>query len=95
MYKNVSPLSIKQSMSTKTVALMFSKRSTRTRVASETAANVLGGSAMFLGAGDVQLGVNESLEDTARVVGSMVDGFMARVGEHDEVVVSCVTCRGK
>lgn len=43
---------------------------------------------MFLGSGDIQLGVNESLYDTSRVVSSMVDGIMARVGHHDEVVVS-------
>ncbi|GAA5854068.1 hypothetical protein JCM8547_008213 [Rhodosporidiobolus lusitaniae] len=69
----------------KTVALMFSKRSTRTRVASETAVKILGGHPMFLGSGDIQLGVNESLYDTARVVSSMVDGIMARVGHHSEV----------
>ncbi|GAA6032675.1 hypothetical protein JCM8097_004874 [Rhodosporidiobolus ruineniae] len=69
----------------KTVALMFSKRSTRTRVASETAVQKLGGHPMFLGSGDIQLGVNESLYDTARVVSSMVDGIMARVGHHSEV----------
>jgi hypothetical protein len=87
-YKDINPFSITRSLSSRTIALMFSKRSTRTRVASETATNILGGSAMFLGSGDVQLGVNESLEDTAKVVGSMVDGIMARVGEHDEVEAS-------
>lgn len=42
---------------------------------------------MFLGSGDIQLGVNESLYDTSRVVSSMVDGIMARVGHHSEVEV--------
>ena len=42
---------------------------------------------MFLGAADIQLGVNESLYDTARVVSSMVDGIMARVGDHADVEV--------
>ncbi|KAG1054958.1 hypothetical protein G6F43_003048 [Rhizopus delemar] len=69
----------------KTMALIFSKRSTRTRVATESAVNYLGGSAMFLGGQDIQLGVNESLLDTARVVSSMVDGIMARVGAHEEI----------
>lgn len=41
---------------------------------------------MFLGSGDIQLGVNESLYDTSRVVSSMVDGIMARVGDHADVV---------
>lgn len=49
---------------------------------------------MFLGAGDIQLGVNESLYDTARVVSSMVDGIMARVGDHADVVVSLLSSGG-
>jgi ornithine carbamoyltransferase len=69
--------------------MIFSKRSTRTRVASETATKLLGGHPMFLGSQDIQLGVNETLEDTAKVVGSMVDGIMARVGEHSEIEVGC------
>jgi ornithine carbamoyltransferase len=43
---------------------------------------------MFLGKEDIQLGVNETLEDSAKVIGSMVDGIMARVGAHSEVEVS-------
>ncbi|KAG0304059.1 ornithine carbamoyltransferase [Dissophora globulifera] len=69
----------------KTMALMFSKRSTRTRVATEAAVTYLGGHAMFLGSQDIQLGVNESLLDTSKVVSSMVDGIMARVGAHSEI----------
>ncbi|KAI8340207.1 ornithine carbamoyltransferase [Chlamydoabsidia padenii] len=69
----------------KTVALLFSKLSTRTRVATESSVAYLGGHAMFLGSRDIQLGVNESLLDTSRVVSSMVDGIMARVGEHEEI----------
>ncbi|KAG2171681.1 hypothetical protein INT43_008061 [Umbelopsis isabellina] len=69
----------------KTLAVMFSKRSTRTRVATESAMAYLGGHSMFLGSQDIQLGVNESLLDTSRVVSSMVDGIMARVNGHDEI----------
>ncbi|KAI8459096.1 ornithine carbamoyltransferase, partial [Phakopsora pachyrhizi] len=69
----------------KTIAMIFSKRSTRTRVASESATALLGGHPMFLSPSDIQLGVNESLYDTAKVVSSMVDGIMARVGDHEEV----------
>lgn len=72
----------------KTIALIFGKRSTRTRVASESATVLLGGHPMFLSPSDIQLGVNESLFDTAKVVSSMVDGIMARVGDHSEVEVS-------
>ncbi|KAJ2158970.1 ornithine carbamoyltransferase [Coemansia sp. RSA 552] len=69
----------------KTVALLFSKRSTRTRVASESSIAYLGGHAMFLGKDDIQLGVNESLRDSAQVISSMVDGIFARVGAHSEI----------
>lgn len=78
---------IRQSLTGHMTALIFSKRSTRTRVASETAMNALGGGAMFLGRDDIQLGVNETLEDSAKVIGSMADGIMARVGAHAEVEV--------
>lgn len=78
---------LEQTLKNKTVALLFTKRSTRTRVASETSTVALGGHPMFLGPSDIQLGVNESLYDTAKVVGSMVDGIMARVDGHEEVEV--------
>ncbi len=79
---------VRRNLQDQTVALMFSKRSTRTRVASESATAMLGGHCMFLGKDDIQLGVNESAQDTAKVVGSMVDGIMARVGSHSEIEVS-------
>lgn len=92
----------KQVLTGKSIALMFNKRSTRTRVASETAVAALGGHPMFLGSGDIQLGVNESLYDTSRVVSSMVNGIMARVGNHHEIevrslfylpyLISCCEC---
>ncbi|KAI8324373.1 ornithine carbamoyltransferase [Martensiomyces pterosporus] len=69
----------------KTIGILFSKRSTRTRVASETSIAYLGGHAMFLGKEDIQLGVNESLRDSAQVISSMVDGIFARVGKHEEI----------
>lgn len=90
--KNASPLSVRSTLAGKTVALLFNKRSTRTRVASETSTQVLGGHPMFLGSQDIQLGVNESLEDSAKVMGSMVDGFMARVGDHSEIEVCSRVC---
>jgi ornithine carbamoyltransferase len=79
---------LKSPLEKETVALIFSKRSTRTRVASESAINALGGGALFLGKDDIQLGVNESLEDSAKIIGSMTAGIMARVGDHSEVEVS-------
>jgi ornithine carbamoyltransferase len=77
-----------QSLAHSSIALLFSKRSTRTRVSAETAAVLLGGRALFLGREDIQLGVNESARDTARVLGGMCQGIFARVGHHSEIEVS-------
>jgi ornithine carbamoyltransferase len=76
-----------QSMFGKTIALLFSKRSTRTRLAAETSVEILGGKTVFLGKDDIQLGVNESPRDTARIIGGMCQGIFARVGEHEEIEV--------
>ncbi|OOF92972.1 hypothetical protein ASPCADRAFT_209627 [Aspergillus carbonarius ITEM 5010] len=85
--KSGSPLPqyLQGSLAGKTVALMFSKRSTRTRISTEGAVVQLGGHPMFLGKDDIQLGVNESLYDTSVVVSSMVECIVARVGKHAEV----------
>ncbi|KAF8582405.1 hypothetical protein K439DRAFT_1413350 [Ramaria rubella] len=74
-----------QSLFNKSVALVFSKRSTRTRLSAETAAELLGGRALFLGKDDIQLGVNENLRDSIRVIGGMCQGIFARVGDHSEI----------
>ena len=76
-----------QSLRNLSIALLFSKRSTRTRVSAETAAQLLGGQAIFLGRDDIQLGVNESARDTARVLSGMCQGIFARVGDHSEIEV--------
>ncbi|THH31875.1 hypothetical protein EUX98_g2318 [Antrodiella citrinella] len=74
-----------QSLFNKSIALLFSKRSTRTRLSAETATLLLGGRALFLGSDDIQLGVNESVRDSARVIGGMCQGIFARVGDHSEI----------
>lgn len=76
-----------QSLFNKSIALIFSKRSTRTRLSAETASELLGGRALFLGREDIQLGVNENLRDSVRVIGGMCQGIFARVGEHSEIEV--------
>lgn len=48
---------------------------------------MLGGKALFLGREDIQLGVNETVRDTARIVGGMCEGLVARVGDHSEIEV--------
>ncbi|MDR2313391.1 MAG: ornithine carbamoyltransferase [Spirochaetaceae bacterium] len=62
----------------KTLALLFEKRSTRTRCAFETAFGEEGGHPVFLSTGDIQLGAKESIEDTARVLGRMFSGIQFR-----------------
>jgi len=66
----------------KVMAMIFAKASTRTRVSFEAGMRQLGGSAMFLSAADTQLGRGEPIEDTARVISSMVDIVMIRTHEH-------------
>ena len=62
----------------KTIALLFEKRSTRTRCAFETAFGEEGGHAVFLSTADIQLGAKESIEDTARVLGRMFNAIQFR-----------------
>ena len=62
----------------KNIALLFEKNSTRTRAAFTTAAIDLGAHPEFLGKNDIQLGKKESVEDTAKVLGSMFDGIEFR-----------------
>ncbi|MCL2277163.1 MAG: ornithine carbamoyltransferase [Treponema sp.] len=62
----------------KTLALLFEKRSTRTRCAFETAFGEEGGYPVFLSTADIQLGAKESIEDTARVLGRMFSAIQFR-----------------
>ena len=67
-----------QPLAGQTWALMFSKSSTRTRVSFEVGIRELGGRAMFLNAGEIQLGRGEPIKDTARVLGRMIHGAVIR-----------------
>jgi ornithine carbamoyltransferase len=69
---------VKARFTGKTLALLFEKRSTRTRCAFETAFGEEGGHPVFLSTQDIQLGVKESLEDTARVLGRMFSAIQFR-----------------
>ncbi|KAI4896187.1 hypothetical protein NFI96_006664 [Prochilodus magdalenae] len=66
----------------KSAAMIFEKRSTRTRISTETGFSLLGGHPCFLTPQDIHLGVNESTRDTARVLSGLADIVLARVCSH-------------
>ncbi len=80
------PLARRGALAGRTIALIFQKPSTRTRVSFQVAMTRLGGDSMVLSPADMQLGRGETVEDTARVLSRYVDAIMARVFEHADVV---------
>jgi ornithine carbamoyltransferase len=84
-----------QILKSKTLTMIFNKRSTRTRLATETAVSELGfgasslhvkgGNPIFMSPQDIQLGVNESIKDTAKVVSSMTDLILMRWDRHEDL----------
>ncbi|RKY27908.1 MAG: ornithine carbamoyltransferase [Planctomycetota bacterium] len=73
----------------KTLAMIFQKPSTRTRVSFEVGIYQLGGTGLYLGPNDLQLNRGETIEDTARVLSRFVDGIMARVFSHNDILTLC------
>ena len=77
---------INNSLKNKTLAMIFDKSSTRTRVSFEAGMTQLGGHALFLSNKDIQLGRGESIIDSAIVISSMVDAVMLRISSHEDII---------
>jgi len=69
----------------RTLAMIFQKASTRTRVSFEVGMRQLGGTVVTLSAAEMQLGRGETIEDTGKVLSSYVDGIMIRAHSHEDV----------
>ena len=76
----------------KTIAMIFSKSSTRTRLSFQVGIHELGGFSMFLDRNDLQLGRGESADDTARVLSRYVHGVVIRAHCHKEVEAFAAAC---
>ncbi|MDB9951412.1 ornithine carbamoyltransferase [Candidatus Thioglobus sp.] len=75
-----------ETLKNKTLAMIFDKSSTRTRVSFEAGMTQLGGQSLFLSEKDIQLGRGEPITDSAIVISSMVDAIMLRMSSHEDIV---------
>src|SRR5687768_9329907 len=80
-----TPDQFRESLRGKSLAMIFEKSSTRTRVSFEVGMFQLGGHALFLSSRDIQLGRGETIYDTAKVLSRYVQGIMARTFSHQTV----------
>ena len=81
-----NPSAFSQACAGQSLAMIFQKPSLRTRVSFQTGIFQLGGQGMYLGPTDIQLHRGESIADTARVLSRYVDGIMARVFGHQDIL---------
>jgi len=77
---------INKTLENKTLAMIFDKSSTRTRVSFEAGMTQLGGQSLFLSEKDIQLGRGEPITDSAIVISSMVDAVMLRLSSHEDII---------
>jgi ornithine carbamoyltransferase len=80
------PEAFREALRGRCLAMIFQKPSTRTRVSFEVGMFQLGGTALYLGADDIQLHRGETIADTARVLSQYVDAIMARVFAHQDII---------
>ena len=81
-----TPADFSESLTGKTLGMIFQKPSTRTRVSFEVGIYQLGGIGLYLSSNDLQLGRGETIADTARVLSRFVDAVMARVFAHQDII---------
>ena len=82
-----------QILAGKTLALMFEKPSTRTRLSFEAAMYQLGGNTIYLNANDLQLSRGESIQDTAKTISLYVDCLVSRVYSHNTIIELAQNCK--
>src|SRR4029079_9906769 len=84
---------VQQPLTGKTLAVMFEKPSTRTRLSFETAMFQLGGNTIYLNSNDLQISRGESIKDTAKTISLYVDCLVARVYSHETIVELAQNCK--
>ena len=86
LHMKAEPEAYRDALAGKVLGMIFMKSSTRTRVSFETGIFQMGGMGLFLSSRDIQIGRGEPISDTAQVLSRYIDGIMARVFDHQDVV---------